>query len=105
MLLVAWAVVELGFTAADVYDFARTALNPDASSCDVALSGAFLAAGLVLPGGGYGSLSKIAGKIATGHAFTKHIDEFKHLGITTKTQFEKHLQTVMQNPTEFFKGK
>ncbi len=41
----------------------------------------------------------IAKIVVTGHAFTKHIDEFASLGITTQTQLREHAVKVMSNPT------
>ena len=40
-----------------------------------------------------------AQEIAGGHAFGKHISEFKHLGISSRAQFAEHIENVMSNPT------
>jgi hypothetical protein len=45
-------------------------------------------------------LSAIASKIANGHAYDKHIHEFVELGITTKDGFSKHIENILNNPTE-----
>ncbi len=59
VLLVAWAVAEIGLTASDANDFANTMQDPNANVCDKAWSGALLAAGLIGPGGGYGKGAKV----------------------------------------------
>lgn len=44
----------------------------------------------------------VASEIASGHAFAKHVvqqGEFKALGISSRSQFEKHIEHVMNNPT------
>ena len=41
----------------------------------------------------------IADKIANGHAYEKHIGEFKSLGIESKNDFANHIESVMNNPT------
>ncbi len=58
ILLAAWAVAELGLSAYDVYDAAKTVLDSNASLGDKGIS--VLGAGLsvVAPGGGYGTAGK-----------------------------------------------
>jgi hypothetical protein len=51
------------------------------------------------------NLSLIATKIANGHAYAEHIHEFKHLGILTLSDFEKHINLVLKSPTDSFLGK
>jgi RHS repeat-associated protein len=43
--------------------------------------------------------TEIATKIASGHALTKHLNEFQDLGIVTGEQFVKHAESVISNPT------
>ena len=38
--------------------------------------------------------------IAGGHAWTKHQDEFKNLGITNEQQFADHIENVIDTPTQ-----
>ena len=61
-LVALWAAIEGGFAVYDTYDFLDTLTDPCASGWDVGASGAGLAAGLALPGGGYGQLLKKAPK-------------------------------------------
>jgi pyocin large subunit-like protein len=51
------------------------------------------------------NLTAIAIKIANGHAFSEHINEFAHLGITKNSDFTNHAKTVLLTPTESFVGK
>jgi hypothetical protein len=44
-------------------------------------------------------LTTIASKIASGHAFDKHILEFSNLGIKTHEELMQHITIVLQNPT------
>jgi hypothetical protein len=44
-----------------------------------------------------------AQEIANGHAFEKHVlqrGEFDALGIKTRTQFEQHVENIINNPTD-----
>jgi RHS repeat-associated protein len=43
--------------------------------------------------------AEIATKIASGHALTKHLNEFQDLGIVTREQFVKHAESVISTPT------
>ncbi|MCR1837459.1 hypothetical protein E5343_11730 [Rodentibacter caecimuris] len=49
--------------------------------------------------------SSLVGKeISDGHAFSKHVikqGEFKNVNITTREQFEKHIEDVVNNYTSF----
>ncbi len=45
-------------------------------------------------------IKNAAKKIANGHAYSKHIDEFKSLGISSKEEFVEHIERVMKNPTK-----
>lgn len=48
------------------------------------------------------TISSIAKKISSGHAYFKHVvvkKEFQHLGITTQKQFARHIDKIMNNPT------
>ncbi len=51
------------------------------------------------------NLTAIATKIANGHAYTDHIHEFKHLGITSQSQFKEHVVKVLTNPSDSHTGK
>jgi hypothetical protein len=42
--------------------------------------------------------------IANGHAFDKHIGEFKDLGISTREQFHQHIENIVKNPTHSGSG-
>ncbi|HEX6369730.1 MAG TPA: colicin E5-related ribonuclease [Longimicrobium sp.] len=53
-----WAAAELGFTMADIIDFLQTLGDPCASIFDKFGSGGLLLAGMIGPGGGYGSLDE-----------------------------------------------
>jgi len=44
--------------------------------------------------------NKVAGQIAGGHALGKHLPEFKHLGIESQDDFAKHIESVINNPTQ-----
>jgi RHS repeat-associated protein len=59
--LLAWGIVEVGLTLYDVYDVTTTALDPDATTSQKALSAGGLVLGAFLPGGGYSSGDNIAG--------------------------------------------
>ena len=39
-------------------------------------------------------------RIAGGHAYDKHLEEFADLGISTDSQFAQHVEQVMTNPSE-----
>ncbi|MDZ7640063.1 MAG: hypothetical protein U5J83_17735 [Bryobacterales bacterium] len=56
---VAWAIPEITGNVYDVYDTASTVLDPTASHRDKVLSIGGLAAGVVLPGAGYGKGAKV----------------------------------------------
>lgn len=51
---VIWAVVEAGLSVYDAYDTGKTLMDPCASTNTKALTASMFAAGIFLPGGGYG---------------------------------------------------
>jgi RHS repeat-associated protein len=59
-LVVIWGGVEVALTAADVAEFARDLFDPCKSAWEKLLTGGLLAAGAVLPGGGYTKLDDVA---------------------------------------------
>ena len=44
--------------------------------------------------------AKIAETIAGGHALEKHLNEFADLGISTKDDLAKHIESIITNPTQ-----
>ncbi len=66
VLLAIWAVAEVGLSIYDAYDTGKTLLDPCASGTQKALSGGLFAAGLVLPGGGYGQIDDAARLLGKG---------------------------------------
>jgi len=55
------------------------------------------------PGAGAGNAARpnqaLAEQIGSGHA-KKHLGEFADLGITTEAEFQRHIENVMNNPSE-----
>jgi RHS repeat-associated protein len=45
-------------------------------------------------------IKEISSTIARGHAYEKHIGEFKNLGIETQKDFQSHISRIIQNPSE-----
>lgn len=64
LLIGAWALAEIGLSAYDAYQTGSTLVNPNASLNEKAVSVGGFAAGLALPGGGYGTGGKKALEIA-----------------------------------------
>ncbi len=60
LLLLAWAVAEIGLSIWDGYDVVRTVSDPCASAEDKALAASLFSIGLVAPGGGYGKADDVA---------------------------------------------
>jgi RHS repeat-associated protein len=52
----AWAAAEIALTVSDAVDFVEALLDPDVAPTEKLVSGVLLAAGAVLPGGGYGKI-------------------------------------------------
>ena len=56
--LVIWGAAELGMAIYDAYDAGETIIDPNASSIDKVISGGGFLLGIILPGGGYGTIGK-----------------------------------------------
>jgi hypothetical protein len=61
---VAWAVVEIGLSAYDIYSTTETVLDKNAPIDEKITSVGFTIAGVFLPGGGYGKIGKEGLKVA-----------------------------------------
>ena len=116
LLIGAWALAEIGLSAYDGYTAYQTVNDPNVSELEKSVALGGFAAGLAASGGGYGSGSKfllnvadksvtprqigqVSSRISSGHAYSKHIDQFADLGISTKGEFNKHVSNVMKNPS------
>lgn len=45
-------------------------------------------------------IKEISSTIASGHAYEKHIGEFKNLGIESPKDFQSHISRIIKNPSE-----
>ncbi|WP_264396986.1 SpvB/TcaC N-terminal domain-containing protein [Rhizobium acaciae] len=84
VLVAAWAIAEVALSAYDVYDTASTLIDPEASPRDKWITGVGFAAGIILPGGGYGKGGKIGAEVAEegverlGKSLAKEADNLAH---------------------------
>jgi RHS repeat-associated protein len=62
LLILGYVALEVGFSAWDAYDAGKAWFGEDSSNSDKAWATSGLVAGLVLPGGGYGRVAKVAAK-------------------------------------------
>lgn len=60
LLIAGWALIELGLSAYDIYEAGATVLDDNASGVDKTLAVGGVVIGMLLPGGGYGTASKLA---------------------------------------------
>ena len=58
-LVAVWGAVEVGLTVSDVVDFLEGLADPNVSALESAVGGGLLAAGVLLPGGGYGKIDDV----------------------------------------------
>jgi RHS repeat-associated protein len=58
-LVALWGAVEVGLTVTDVVDFVEGLADPNVSALESTVGGGLLAAGILLPGGGYGKIDDV----------------------------------------------
>ncbi|MES2668265.1 MAG: toxin TcdB middle/N-terminal domain-containing protein [Patescibacteria group bacterium] len=97
ILLAAWGAVEIGLTAYDGYTALRTLTDPNATAAEKGIATGGFAAGLALPGGGYGSAGKGILKAASGTS--KSVSKAPSISIS-----KDGLQHVLNNHTASGKG-
>jgi RHS repeat-associated protein len=113
LALVAWGAVEIGLSAYDAYDTAKTVTNSNASWGEKAGSVGLFVAGLALPGGGYeagvkqigksvgnaiGKLSKFEREVLS-HGYNKHAVRQAEWGTPSisQTEYVEKIRDVQKN--------
>jgi RHS repeat-associated protein len=82
-----WGAIEVALTVSDGVDFIEGLVDPDVPAWQSILDGGLLAAGAILPGGGYGKLDDVCEEMI------KHVDDKgRELFTETAEQFAKQLE-------------